>query len=84
MNDDSGKIIINDLLSRKYYETYKNVDKWEQDKAIMTAVQISSQLKDPFFKKNLVSLATYDLNMNIRNAAIKILKTIYNVEISNG
>ena len=84
MDDASGKIIINDLLDRNYYKAYDNVDKWEQDKAIMTAVQISSQLKDPFFKKNLVSLATYDPNMNIRDTAIKILKNIYNVEISNG
>ena len=84
MDDASGKIIINDLLDRNYYKAYDNVDKWEQDKAIMTAVQISSQLKDPFFKKNLVSLATYDPNMKIRDTAIKILKNIYNVEISNG
>ena len=80
----SGKLIINDLLSREYYDHYKNVDKWEEDKAIMTAVQISSQLKDPYFKKNLVTLATYDSNMEIRDTAIKILKNIYNVEISNG
>ena len=84
MNDGSGKLIINDLLSREYYDNYKNVDKWEQDKAIMTAVQISSQFKDPYFKKNLVTLATYDSNMEIRDTAIKILKNIYNVEISNG
>ena len=84
MGDDSGKIIINNLLSREYYENYNNVDKWEQDKAIMTALQISSQLIDPYFKKNLVALAKYDLNMKIRDVAIKILRTIYNVEISNG
>ena len=84
MNDKSGKLIINDLLSREYYDSYRNVDKWEEDKAIMTAVQISSQLKDPYFKKNLVTLATYDSNMEIRDTAIKILKNIYNVEISNG
>jgi len=84
MNDYSGKLIINDLLNRQYYDNYSNVDKWEQDKAIMTAVQISSQLKDPYFKKNLVTLATYDSNMEIRDTAIKILKNIYNVEVSNG
>ena len=84
MGDYSGRIIINDLLDRKYYDNYNNVDKWEQNKAIMTAVQISSQLKDPIFKKNLVLLARYDSNMNIRDAAIKTLKTIYNIEISNG
>jgi len=84
MKDDSGKLIINDLLSREYYNNYKNIDSWEQNKAIMTAVQISSQLVDPYFKKNLVTLATYDSNMEIRNTAIKILKNIYNIEISNG
>ena len=73
MNNDSGKFIINDLLNRQYYDSYKNVDQWEEDKAIMTAVQISSQLKDPYFKKNLVTLATYDSNMEIRNTAIQIL-----------
>ena len=84
MNNDSGKFIINDLLNRQYYDSYKNVDQWEEDKAIMTAVQISSQLKDPYFKKNLVTLATYDSNMEIRNTAIQILKNIYDLEISNG
>jgi|TARA_B100000530_G_C15905341_1_gene467098 hypothetical protein len=84
MNNDSGKFIINDLLNRQYYDSYKNVDQWEEDKAIMTAVQISSQLKDPYFKKNLVTLATYDSNMEIRNTAIQILRNIYNLEISNG
>ena len=84
MNNDSGKFIINDLLNRQYYDSYKNVDQWEEDKAIMTAVQISSQLKDPYFKKNLVTLATYDSNMEIRNTAIQILRNVYNLEISNG
>ena len=84
MNNDSGKFIINDLLNRQYYDSYKNVDQWEEDKAVMTAVQISSQLKDPYFKKNLVTLATYDSNMEIRNTAIQILRNIYNLEISNG
>ena len=84
MNNDSGKFIINDLLNRQYYDSYKNVDQWEEDKAVMTAVQISSQLKDPYFKKNLVTLATYDSNMEIRNTAIQILRNVYNLEISNG
>jgi len=84
MNDYSGKLIINDLLSREYYGNYSNIDKWEENKAIMTAVQISSQLKDPYFKKNLVTLAKYDSNMEIRNTAIKILKNTYNLEMSNG
>ena len=84
MNDYSGRKIINALLNREYYGGYSNIDKWEEDKAIMTAVQIAYQLKDPYFKKNLVTLATYDSNMEIRNTAIKILKSIYNVEISNG
>ena len=84
MNDNSGKLIINDLLDREYYNSYNNVDKWEENKAIMTAVQIAYHLKDPYFKKNLVTLATYDSNMEIRNTAIKILKNIYNLEVSNG
>ena len=84
MNDGSGKKIINDLLNREYYKAYSNVDKWEEDKALMTAVQISSQLVDPYFKRNLASLAMYDSNMEIRDAAIKVLKNIYNVDISNG
>ena len=84
MGNNSGKQIINQLLDRKYYDNYTNVDEWEENKALMTAIQISSRLIEPIFKKNLVSLATYDLNMEIRNAAIKVLKTIYNIEISNG
>ena len=84
IGDNSGKEVINNLLDRKYYDNYNNVDQWEEDKAIMTALQICSQLKESIFKKNLVSLATYDLNMDIRNTAIKILKITYDIEISNG
>ena len=85
MGNNSGKDIINNLLNRNYYNSYKNVDKSEKNQAIMVAIQVCTQLNEPIFENNLKVLASsLEPNMEIRDAAIKVLKKIYNKEIANG
>ena len=84
MGDSSGASILNSLLSRTYYENFKEIDSWETEKAILVAIHVSSQLGGKDFKENLLILAKEDPNMDIRNAALKALEIVYNMEIGNG
>ena len=84
MGDSSGASILNSLLSRTYYENFKEIDSWETEKAILVAIHVSSQLGGKEFKENLLTLAKEDPNMDIRNAALKALEIVYNMEIGNG
>ena len=84
MGDRSGVSILNSLLSRTYYENFKEIDSWETEKAILVAIHVSSQLGGKEFKENLLILAKEDPNMDIRNAALKALEIVYNMEIGNG
>ena len=84
MGNNSGSSIINSLLNRSYYKNFKEIDSWETQKAILVAIQVSSQLGGEEFKLNLLTLAKEDPNMEIRNAALKTLESVYNLELSNG
>ena len=84
MGNNSGSSIINSLLNRSYYKNFKEIDSWETEKAILVAIQVSSQLGGEEFKLNLLTLAKEDPNMKIRNAALKTLEIVYNMELSNG
>ena len=84
MGNNSGSSIINSLLNRSYYKNFKEIDSWETEKAILVAIQVGSQLGGEEFKLNLLTLAKEDPNMEIRNAALKTLESVYNLELSNG
>ena len=84
MGNNSGSSIINSLLNRSYYKNFKEIDSWETKKAILVAIQVSSQLGGEQFKLNLLTLAKEDPNMEIRNAALKTLENVYNMELNNG
>ena len=84
MGNNSGSSIINSLLNRSYYKNFNEIDSWETEKAILAAIQVSSQLGGEEFKLNLLTLAKEDPNMEIRNAALKTLESVYNLELSNG
>ena len=81
MGDRSGAFIIANLLDRDYLNDFPKVDEAEKNQAIMIAIKVTSQLKDDRFIANLVALAESDVNLKIRNAAMKILKTTYSVVI---
>ena len=57
------------------------MDEVEKNQAIMIAIKVSSQLKDDRFITNLVALAESDINLKIRDAAMKTLQTTYSVVI---
>ena len=81
MGDKSGAFIIADLLDRNYLNAFPQVDEVEKNQAIMIAIKVSSQLKDDRFVTNLVALAEFDVNLKIRDAAMKTLQTTYSVVI---
>ena len=81
MGDTSGAYIIANLLDRNYLNAFPEVDEVEKNQAIMIAIKVSSQLKDDRFVTNLVGLAKSDVNLKIRDAALKTLQTTYSVVI---
>ena len=81
MGNKSGAFIIANLLDRNYLNAFPEVDETEKNQAIMIAIKVSSQLKDDRFVTNLVALARSDVNLKIRDAAMKTLQTTYSVVI---
>lgn len=81
MGNKSGAFIIANLLDRNYLNAFPEVDEVEKNQAIMIAIKVSSQLKDDRFITNLVALAESDINLKIRDAAMKTLQTTYSVVI---
>ena len=78
LGDISGVFIIENLLDRQYLNAFPEVDEVEKDQAIMVAIKVSSQLKDDRFVTKLVGLAKSDVNLKIRDAALKTLQSTYN------
>ena len=81
MGDTSGAYIIANLLDRNYLNAFPEVDEVEKNQAIMIAIKVSSQLKDDRFVTKLIGLAKSDVNLKIRDAALKTLQTTYSVVI---
>ena len=78
LGDISGVFIIENLLDRQYLNAFPEVDEVEKDQAIMVAIKVSSRLKDDRFITKLVGLAKSDVNLKIRDAALKTLQSTYN------
>ena len=78
LGDISGVFIIENLLDRQYLNAFPEVDEVEKDQAIMVAIKVSSRLKDDRFVTKLVRLAKSDVNLKIRDAALKTLQSAYN------
>ena len=79
--DTAGTDIIGNLLDRKYYHQFNEVDAEEEVQAILVAIQASNKIPSEKFVTKLLKLATLDKNMKIRDNAIKILDKTYNREI---
>ena len=77
LGDISGVFIIENLLDRQYLNAFPEVDEVEKDQAIMVAIKVSSRLKDDRFVTKLVGLAKSDVNLKIRDAALKTLQSTY-------
>jgi HEAT repeat protein len=81
LGDRSGSKVIDNLLDRKYYNQFKEVDAEEEVQAILVAIQASNKIPSEKFVTNLLKLATLDHNMEIRDNAIKTLDKTYNRKI---
>ena len=81
LEDSSGVQVIVNLLDRSYFEHFTEVDEEEEVQAILVAIQVSSQFPSNLFVTNLLKLATFDKNMQIRDLAIKTLDKTYNRKI---
>ena len=81
LEDSSGVQIIINLLDRSYFDHFTEVNEEEEVQAILVAIQVSSQFPSKLFVTNLLKLATFDKNMQIRDLAIKTLDKTYNRKI---
>ena len=81
MNDSNAIPVIKELLQRKYLQKFKEVDDWEQVQALLVAVHVTGILKSDDFIPYLEKLAREDLNMKVRDSAIKTLKKVYNKDV---
>jgi len=81
LEDSSGLQVIVNLLDRSYFEHFTEVDEEEEVQAILVAIQVSSQFPSNLFVTNLLKLAAFDNNMQIRDLAIKTLDKTYNRKI---
>ena len=83
MGNDSGVPIITGLLDREYLGQFKEVDEIEKKQVLMVAIKISSLLIDERFKPKLITLAETDIDLSIRDAAIKTLEKKYKATIAS-
>ena len=81
LEDTSGVHVIVNLLDRSYFDHFTEVDEVEEVQAILVAIQVSSQFPSKLFVTNLLKLAAFDNNMQIRDLAIKTLDKTYNRKI---
>ena len=81
LEDASGLQVIVNLLDRSYFDHFTEVNEEEEVQAILVAIQVSSQFPSNLFVTNLLKLATFDKNMQIRDLAIKTLDKTYNRKI---
>ena len=81
LEDSSGNDIISNLLDRSYFDQFSEVNSEEEVQAILVAIQISSNYPSDKFVTNLMKLATFDHNMQIRDMAIKTLSQTYDRKI---
>tara|TARA_B100000678_G_C18167989_1_gene485956 strand:- start:231 stop:1118 length:888 start_codon:yes stop_codon:yes gene_type:complete len=83
MGNYSGVPIITGLLDREYLDQFKEVDEIEKKQVLMVAIKVSSLLIDERFKPKLITLAKTDMDLSIRDAAIKTLEKKYNDPIAS-
>lgn len=69
MNDSSGKNILSQMLNRKYWSNFSQVDSDEQDNLVLSAINASAVLDDPDLNEQIRQIAHTDPNMKIRAAA---------------
>jgi len=74
MGDPSGKEIIGQLLDRQYLAKFPEVDPYETNQLIMTAIESAMKINDGALKEQIGQLARSDENMNVRSKAMNALR----------
>ncbi len=82
LNDKSGIKELLYLLDRSYFEQFSNVDDWEIAQAMMVSIKMSEKLIDDRFISKLKYIALNDVNLKIRDSAIKVLQNTYKVNLN--
>ncbi len=77
LENKNGYTIIKNLLNRKYYSNFNEVDANEINNSILTVLAIVSKFPDQFFYDELKYLSKYEKNIKIREFAMKILSEYY-------
>ena len=83
MGNSSGSKIIEMLLTRRYYDSFKEVDSWEQEQAILVAINVANNIKNSEIQKNLEVLSKTDKSMKVRDAAYQAISK-YRSGVKNG
>ncbi|MDP6457166.1 MAG: HEAT repeat domain-containing protein [Candidatus Marinimicrobia bacterium] len=73
LDSDSGRDILLNLLHRGYLEEFDEVDPYEQTEAMLTAINAASLLGDSSLNAAIMKLSQEDMNMKVRDAAMKAL-----------
>lgn len=74
LKNAEGKPILKNLLDRRYWAGYANVNREEQNRAIMVAIQSAMLLNDSDLNLLIKDLAQNDTNIEVRKVALRVLK----------
>lgn len=74
MHDASGKLMLINMLDRKYWSQFPEVDQDELGNLILTAIQAAGALDDLDLTDRISDIAQTDPSMKIRAAALAVLK----------
>ena len=73
LGSHSGRDVLLSLLQRGYLEKFDDVDPYEQTEAMLTAIGAASLLEDSSLNAAILKLSREDINMKVRDAAMKAL-----------
>jgi HEAT repeat protein len=73
LKHDSGRQILLDLLDRTYLDSFPNIDPFEQDQAMLVAIQVIPNIIDGELESILIDLRDNDRSMKVREAARQVL-----------
>ena len=73
LGSDRGRDVLLSLLQRGYLDQFDDVDPYEQTEAMLTAINAATILEDPSLNAAILKLSQEDMNMKVRDAAIKAL-----------
>ncbi|MDP2654212.1 MAG: HEAT repeat domain-containing protein [Candidatus Omnitrophota bacterium] len=74
MGDSAGEGVLFQLLNREYLSKFPEVDPYEQNHLILTALDAASRLDNPELIQKITWISQNDPNMAVRTAAMKVIQ----------